>query len=490
VSGRALRNELRRRSMDGFWQKQLAGGGSGSYPSTDPLRKILPEFFKRIRNPPVNEKLERGLPQLIAQARYLESACGSARGIVEGAKADLVGTGIDVEPKCSSDFLRKALREDWLEWAEDATADGRSLWECQRTARAEWMLAGASLWVYRVLPERLDEGKLPLVIQEIEVEWLTPQPVETVPAGNTFVAGVEIDQLGRPVAYHVRSPDMDANAVDRGGERLEAAIVCHGFERRRPRQARGEPEFTPVIERLQQDDQLVTIELRAANNTAAPAFVAKVKNPQTSAAGEVLIAPGATAEIGLEESITAFNNERPSEKISPFRSTLRGDEAAGTGVSQQWIDRDAGRANFSSSRIDELLTQRLNAPKRNLFGAYVASDPYRRLVPLILVRRGIAMPKDQKALRDLYRHEIIPDEAEAVDRLKTAEAVEMELALGLTTRERECGRRGGDWRKNIAQQSLEKAECEKAGLPYLPPTPGAKPAAAPTEPSPKGAANG
>ncbi len=446
----------------GSWLSTLGAGGSGTYPSTDPLRNILPSFMRLIRNPPVHEKMQRSLPHLIAQCRYLESAVGAARGIVEGAKADLVGTGIDVEPKCEDTEMRTILREAWLEWVEDCTADGRSLWECQRMARAEWMVAGANIWVWRVLPERLAAGKLPLVIQELEVEWLSDRPLEAVPPENTFVAGVEIDALGRPLWYHIRSPDTVLGNV---GERLPAAIVDHGFERRRPRQARGEPEFTPVIERLQQDDQLVTVELKAANNTAAPSFVMKVGSPNST--GEVTLAPGSTAEIAREDDVLCFKNERPSEKISPFRAVLRGDEAAATGVSQQWIDRDSGRASYSASRMDELFTERLNAPKRNLFGRFTASRPYIRLVPWILLRRGIPMPKDPKAVADLFRHELMPDEAESVDRIKSAEASQLEIMLGLTTREIEAGRRGRDWRKIIEQQAIEKAACEQAGLPYV-----------------------
>ncbi len=83
--------------------------------------------------------------------------------------------------------------------------------------------------------------------------------------------------------------------------------------------------------------------------------------------------------------------------------------------------------------MDEMLTQRLNAPKRQLFGRYTASCPYVRLVSWILLRRGIPMPKDPKAVADLFRHELIPDEAESVDRIKASQASLLDISGGLST---------------------------------------------------------
>jgi hypothetical protein len=92
------------------------------------------------------------------------------RGLVEGRKAELVGTGIGIEPMTGDKGLDKVLRDLWNEQASDLGHLGESLWELQRIASGEIDAGGSVLWRGLVLPERIDDGliRLSVGIEDID----------------------------------------------------------------------------------------------------------------------------------------------------------------------------------------------------------------------------------------------------------------------------------------------------------------------------------
>ena len=80
----------------------------------------------------------------------------------------------------------------------------------------------------------------------------------------TFTGGVEMDDYGAPIAYHVmrRHP----GSIDRAqmliwdkypafGTKTKRRNVIHLFDKTRPGQTRGVPYLTPVIETIKQLDR-------------------------------------------------------------------------------------------------------------------------------------------------------------------------------------------------------------------------------------------
>ncbi len=474
-------------------------GWLGAYSSTDPRRKFLE--FLNTKKSTADQALAYNLPSLVNQCRHLERNSPQARAIVEGLAADVVGTGIDIAPDTGSEPRNDKIRKAWLEWCECAGVNGESLWELQSQAMREVVTSGSMLWRYVVLPERSKAGHIPLAILPLEVEWLSAIEVVNVAPGNRFINGIETDKLGRPIAYHLLDPNY-ANDASKG-ERVPADQICHGFEKRRPYQAHGEPWLAPLIERLHQEEQLVKIELKSAEiaSNFAVAIQSEYHDDQTSDGDDTDavtdIAPGTVTRLFPGESANILQSSRPNQLVAPFRDMLHKDLAAGGRVARKWLDRDYSSATFMNTRMEQADSKRMHKPTQNWLARHVASGPYLRALRWILLTNGQALPEPGPAMKKLQAHKVLPDLPEYVDPLKDGEAALQNIGGNLSTLEDECSSRGKDWQKIAEQRAKEKEFLDGLGLTpaevapngTLPGDPAVSPATpktpAPKKPAPK-----
>ena len=436
------------------WDAVIAGwGGSmGAYPSADIQRKILEGW--RTKTLTANQALAADLTTLVAQGRQLDRASPVVRGAIEGRKAELVGTGIAVDPATGDSALDALLRAAFQEWSADCGVCGESLWTLQRMASGECDAAGAFLWRLVVIPDRVSQGLLPCAILPLEVEWLSEMAVEAVATGNEFVRGVEIDKWSRPVAYHLRNPDTVGFGK---GERVLAAEIIDGHERRRARQALGEPRLAPLIERSYQDDQLVISELKAARNGSGVSAVVNDDELAAQAGEQTSIQPGSIAYLPRQATLESFQLNRPAQSVSDFRGTIRGDLAAGASISRVWLDRDGGAYNFANSRFDQIRTQMMVRPAQDWFGNAVASRVYLYVLPWLMLQAGRPWPAEIAAQRRLRRHRLVPDVPPELDEKSSVQAFRDGNAQRVTSRADYLGSRGKDPVEGAAAIASEHA---------------------------------
>lgn len=436
-----------------------ATASSNAYASTDASRKSLYDF--RPGNPSA-AVLSGSLPLLIAHCRQVERTTPLARAVSDGIVASVVGSGITLLPDTDDRDRDEALLQEFERWADHALADGGTLWDWQRMACRELVTAGAALARIVTLPDRLDRGWLPIAILPLEVEWLCCEQVATVAAGNTFVAGVELDRFGRPAAYHLRHPE-----ALQGGERVPAEYVIHIYERRRAQQVRGEPILAAVVERALQDARLVETELSASVATAAPAvaITSEAGSHPTLSEGPdsddefVDVNPGTVVRLRPGESIATLQNNRPAQGIAPFRDQIRMDVASAARCSMWWLDRNPARANFSSMRMDQLLDRRSLAALKEAVGNGTAGRAYVAVLPYLSLAVGV------KPGPQLERYDLRPDEPPYVDPLKEVSADALAIQFNMITLEELCARRGRNWQQVLEQRAREVAMARELNLP-------------------------
>ena len=461
----------------GFRNWINAMGYATAYPSTDPNRLFLENWFPR--NATADQTLLWNLTTIIAQLRQLERSNSSVKSLVEGFACDIVASGIDVEPDTGDDALNERIRAEWLYWCEDASPTGLSLWEMQNQASNEWCTGGASLFREIILNERVAEGKLPITFQPLEVEWLTLMPIKPVGKDNNFTRGIESDKLGRPQFYHVMDYNLLnqmglGNAFGGPGDVVPADQIIHGFEPRRPRQSHGEPMLAVVIERAYQLGKLVDIELRAAANTSTLSGVIKSKwledfeatrvtvdqwgntisaSPTQSPVNDMPIGTWARLQPGEDVELKA--NPRPNVGIAEFAKFIDGQMAASTRSSSYYLSKDPTGSNYSQGLRDEHVGKRMRAPLMGTFGKYLAGKVYAKVLPWILLKLGVIVPTNPAAKRKLFACKILPDMPEYLDPQKGGVASKFLIDAGLSTEEIELAARGKDWRKVREQRRKE-----------------------------------
>lgn len=456
------------------WLSGLLFTGGG-YASTDPRNAEFRDGWSPAPTPD-DEALAAELPDLVAQCRDLDRRCAKGRGIIDGFRADVVGSGIGIEPLVPTMAeLVRVLRDGFNAWAESAMVNGDSLWTTQWTAAGDVATAGAFLWRWVTVEDHVG---IPLRLLPLEAEWLSPDPLRPTPA-ERFCMGCEFDDLGRVVAWHLRNP---ATLV---GEIVPAADIIHGTIPRRARQHHGDPILAPLILRLLQDDKLVVTELRAAVNTSNVAGVIETDDidlglggpagatspapnpgapPSTALRQARRLTPGAVLPLRIGEKWHTVENKRPAQGIAPFRASLDGDLAAGAGVSRQWIDRDASRANYSSMREDNLRTARIIGPIQAALGRKMASAVYVRLVPYLLLQAGKRWPSSPVERAALLRHELRPDRIAYVDPGVESAADVYQIEHNLITLEEVLASKGRDLATVLAKRAAEQEAIDKLAV--------------------------
>jgi lambda family phage portal protein len=432
----------------------LSGFVGTGYNATDPRRKVIDRSQMFANRASANQLLNGSLSQLRTYCRHLERNNPTARAGSLALDALIVGTGIDLAPETGhGEDVDNQVRDMFNDWMRIVGVNGCDIYELQHLAVRELPTAGE--WLWRIVPSGIDEP-IPLRVLPLEGEWLAEDNASAPANGCTLAAGIELDKYGRPVAYYLAPPEMGKP------EKVPASSIIHGFEIKRPLQARGEPWLTPVIETLMNERDLVDAELKAAAITASIGIAVESEaHPgldDTEGTDDPVQSVGLGSVVRLYpgEKVHAFGHTRPSQQIAPFRQMLRGDIAAALRIPQRFLDRDVSRANYSSMRADMLDTQRLLSPMRELAGHRTIGALYKVAAPFLSAMVGKYI--------DPNKYRLLPDGQPYVDPVKDIGAATEAIAAGLSTFEAEIGARGGDYRQVWKQLAKEQKEAAALGV--------------------------
>jgi len=188
-----------------------------------------------------------------------------ARGLIRRLVTNEINVGLHLEATPEEAILGFAEDElaDWTEETENRFSLWRSnAWLCdqgekltfgalQAIARTEALVAGDVLVLLRQDPRT----QLPRV-QLINGEAVQT-PIEASPqGGNEIKHGVEVDSMGRQVAYWVRQPDGTSKRLPAFGEKSgrRLAWLLYGTDKRMD-DVRGKPLLSLVLQSLKEIDR-------------------------------------------------------------------------------------------------------------------------------------------------------------------------------------------------------------------------------------------
>jgi len=444
---------------------QFTGGKAyGAYYSTDPRRKATDI---RGTGGTANDTIGCDVHLLARQLRYLERNNSTVRALVEGHKADIVGTGISIIPDTGDDRLNQELQAAWGEQRETIGVNGESDVQISRMWVGEVDLTGNILCRYITVADRLDRGLIPIAAMPIPLEWLSKEPVGDVADSNSFVAGIEYDRIARPVAYHIANPHGG------DGERVPADQIQHAYEIRQPMQSLGEPRLAPVIERAHQRGELIDVELTAASRANTWSSYLKSDAPiealdddkDVDGDGDdayITEFPlGAHANLAPGDDLAIVKSELPNLDVAEFAAAINGDLAAAGQSARVWLDRDGSQYNFANSRFDQIRSNMVTKPFQKWFGREAVGRLYVEAAPYLMAMIGRPWPRDPEAQRRLSRFRVQPDVPPETDERAAAETLATLLENDGITLEEWHGSRGRDWRQVIDQRAAERAYVQQ-----------------------------
>lgn len=169
---------------------------------------------------------------------------------------NLIGSGIVPRPKTSNASLKNRLIHLWDEWSRVADADGvLDFYGLQTLATRSWITSGEVF--IRLRPRRVEDGlPVPLQVQLLESDMVPKFDADAwtgLPKGHRIRSGIELDAIGRRVAYwcYREHPGDRCGMISSANlVRVPADGMRHMFEPQRPGQLRGVSDLAPVLTKL------------------------------------------------------------------------------------------------------------------------------------------------------------------------------------------------------------------------------------------------
>jgi lambda family phage portal protein len=326
---------------------------------------------------------------------------------------------------------------------------------------------------------RLDEGaSVPLAVDLLDRDQV-PADRFGEAGGSRVRAGIEFDQNGRRIAYHVlRERPGDPFAPLTGSPletvRLPADDCLHLFEEATPGQLRGISRLAPVLLRLKELDEFEDAALVKAK--VAALFAGFIVDPSGQTANALAGAPDAagTAAVGMEPGSMIplppgtdirFSEPKTDAAYDPFiKSHLRA-IAAGLGVPYEALTGDLSTVNYSSIRAGMVEFRRnLEALQHNVLVPRFCDPVWKRFVTLAVLSGALDIPGAE--LTDLFAVEWLPPRFDYVDPQKDVNAEILAINAGLKSRAMAVAERGYDVEAIDAEIAADQERVRRLNISF------------------------
>ena len=360
----------------------------------------------------------------------------------------------------------QALESGWFRWAEDAksvTADERLTWqEVEQLTDEQECTDGEAL--VRLLPGFRNKWKF--AVQVIDPDQLDLTYNEDArPGRNAIVMGVEVNEWGAAVAYHLW-PNHPSE-VQRRSQRLRvpANLMIHSFLMKRAGQMRGVPWLAPVMADLMHLGKYREAEVMAARVSASK--MGFIKGGTGAGTTESLQAsPGELVKLGADEEFVSWDPNHPNGNYDAFDRAILRSVSGAVRLSYMSLSGDLSQTSFASGQMgwmgEKAVYQSLQQRRIMRYSRPV----HRQWLEMALLSGQLDV---RGRVDDLSASDWRPRPFMPIDALKSAKTDALNVALGKTSLTDLVEAEGGDLRKVLQKRKAEIDYARELGVPlYLP----------------------
>lgn len=461
-----------------------------------------------------------------ARARDLERNHPYARQTIRMSRLGVIGTKLKYS--CTPDWRYLGIdEEEARRWAQEL----ERVWESYAHSPDFWVDAGRRLDFTGLMglvhdADVMDGEALVAFEWDETARWKSCWQVVDVdrldnpngaPDSDYLRAGVQLNERGAPIGYHIRNghpADIALMSTQRAlswryvprWSDYGRANLCHTYEVRRAGQTRGISIFAPVIRAMKMGQEYGELALAAAALQASFAAVLTSAAPSDQIA-EMLEAYDADDTTGNAITDAALDHLRqmanyygpeginfmiaglkvqhlapgdtldlktPGQHMSgygEFQTAQIKQYAAGTGTDPIAVSQDFKEVNYSSAKMAAAINYRSYAERRRRISQGVGLHAVGAHLDELVFSGGLKLPKGLDPLvyfdakHALIRGEFLTQGAPNLDPLKEIQALQNEIMLGVSTIQQACAERGVDYLDLLDQLAREKADFESRGLP-------------------------
>lgn len=328
--------------------------------------RLLADFQSQSKS--IDEEIRFNLQLLRNRCREAERNNPYIRRYLQTLQTNVIGAnGITVQVRGrnpNGDFDTNgnaSIENEWYKWGQrgNCTVDGKLSWKDCQNLVIKTLARDGEVLIYRVRDKTLKYG---YALQFIEADHLDHEYNGRSSNGNYIRMGVEVNQAGKPVAYHVFSShphDLNGVGSERKRLRILAEDMFHIFETERAGQTRGVPRLSNILMRLHMLSGYEEAEIVAARAAASKmAFLTRPEDNSAEYVGDDKEGTNVVSDLqaGSVEilpngwGVQEFDPQHPVSQFGEFvKSCLRG-VASGLGISYVTLANDLEGVNYSSIR--------------------------------------------------------------------------------------------------------------------------------------------
>ena len=443
---------------------------------------------------PADYELRGSLRRLRARARDLAAWSALMEQAMTVYAMNLIGpTGMDCRPMVRDssgkldDRANGILKEGWNDfWTGPVTADGKLTGvEYEHLLVKTWLVDGENFTRrWQGYPNKWGIAFEPIDSDLLE-EWFSRTASRNE---NEVRLSVEVDDFGRPVAYHV----LDGSPlIPMGGprtrERIPAEDLRHIYIQKRVNQTRGVTALRPVLVLVKMDDGYTEAELFASRLGASKGLqIRDIAGPNAGEIGEEDDEGGYESEIEpamiwkppAGKMLEAINMDHPSTAFDSFTRAIIRKISAGLGISYPTLSMDFENTSYSSARTAIGLERDLFQVLHEIWIHRFRNWVYREWLKSALLTRALKLesydPERYAAVQ------WVPRGWTGVDPLKETEGYVLAIQNGLDSRTRILSEQGLDVRQVMKELSEEDQLAKELGIEISKVLPATSPSASST----------
>lgn len=387
---------------------------------------------------------------------------------IEALTTSIVGSGIKPRPLHPDRAVREALVSAWERWCDESDAAGRLDFYGMQALACRGLIEQGEAFARLIV----SDGAVRVALLDPEQ---VARDVTTAPGapGVRIVGGIELDDLGRPLAYHVRP----GGAAWAAPVRVPADDVMHLIRPLAPGQVRGVSWLAPALLRLHELDQYEDATLVRAK--VAALFAGFVTDPNGDAAGLPGTMSGEVLETGMEPGsllpLPPGADVKFSAPVEPVqygayvKAHLRA-VAAAVGVPYEHVSGDYEGVTYSSVRAALVeFRRRVEAWQFHLMVRQFCRPVWRRFVTLASLAGTVPADGFARDPEPYLAAEWLPPRFDFVDPKKDIEAEVIAIDRGLKSRAMAVAERGYDIEEIDRQIAADRDRARELGLSFAPP---------------------
>ena len=496
---KAARKKTAAARREAEWQKRFGiaknrdgsvtyGAAGGTYTDAAPSRGY-DDWMTLTRSADYDTLPDRDA--LVGRARDLDRNNPFAKSLRHTLVREVVGKGIRPRPARSARALgwkaprvRKYARnvsQIWNKWIPHAYVRGGTFGHLLRMTEAALVRDGESFLHFVGLPESRHRPYR-LSIDMIEAHRVST-PNDRRLRGRTIRDGVEINNVGAPIAIWVEIEDLQESALF--GDRVRSGNrsrwrripmmddvsglpnIVHVHDPDRP-STRSVPLTAGALDQIHVLGEFIEAELLAkkAEGCIAGAITSTMSDglAAASASGEFELEPGMMARLMPGESITFLDPKRPGASYAPFVESMLRSIAFSCGLPYEVAFIAFSGMNYSNARTTLLAAQRYFEMRQETLIEKLCRPAFCRLLWESWQVGDLDVPNFPDLEQELCSVGFIGQGFKWVDPAKETAADVMQLENGLTSKSAILMRQGVEFEDVVGDLLYEREVEESEGL--------------------------